>query len=313
MYEQDDKIILLIKDNYSILQIISSFGITLGFGDKTVKEVCTEQNVDTNTFLTIVNFSINGYRDTENDDKLSVPTLMQYLKASHDYFLDYQLPFMKRELQNALDPNDNLCMLIMKLYDEYAQAISAHMKYEEKNVFPYVDSLLHNRAIKNFDIETYSRHHSQIDNKLCELKDIIIKYMPIDKARNNRLTAVLFYIYNNEMWLTRHAKVEDEIFVPAIKMLEQKSKQRNVSKKIAHMIGHNSETAESLSDREKDVIVCLVQGMANKEIAEHLYISINTVITHRRNISRKLQIHSTAGLTIYAIVNNLIDITNVKI
>ena len=79
------------------------------------------------------------------------------------------------------------------------------------------------------------------------------------------------------------------------------------------MINKNSESNESISDREKDVIISLVQGMSNKEIADHLCISINTVITHRRNIARKLQIHSAAGLTIYAIVNNLVDISTVKL
>ena len=76
----------------------------------------------------------------------------------------------------------------------------------------------------------------------------------------------------------------------------------------------DGETAdEQLSDREKDVIIALVQGMSNKEIADHLFISVNTVITHRRNIARKLQIHSPAGLTIYAIVNDLVDISTVKL
>ena len=79
------------------------------------------------------------------------------------------------------------------------------------------------------------------------------------------------------------------------------------------MIGRNPDASEALSEREKDVIVAMVQGMSNKEIADHLYISINTVITHRRNIARKLQIHSPAGLTIYAIVNNLIDISSVRL
>ena len=58
--------------------------------------------------------------------------------------------------------------------------------------------------------------------------------------------------------------------------------------------------------------MCLVQGLSNKEIAERLFISVNTVMTHRRNIVRKLDIHSPAGLTIYAIVNNLIDISNIE-
>ena len=70
---------------------------------------------------------------------------------------------------------------------------------------------------------------------------------------------------------------------------------------------------ENLSEREKDVVVGVVQGMSNKEIADHLFISVNTVITHRRNIARKLQIHSPAGLTIYAIVNKLVDISSVKL
>ena len=92
-----------------------------------------------------------------------------------------------------------------------------------------------------------------------------------------------------------------------------KSKQNDVSVKISNMITQNPESNEVLSDREKDVIVSVAQGMTNKEIANHLCISTNTVITHRRNIARKLQIHSPAGLTIYAIVNNLVDISSVKL
>lgn len=57
---------------------------------------------------------------------------------------------------------------------------------------------------------------------------------------------------------------------------------------------------------------CVVKGMTNKEIAENLFLSIHTVITHRRNISKKLQIHSAAGLTIYAIVNKLVTLNDVK-
>ncbi|KAA6319983.1 Oxygen regulatory protein NreC [termite gut metagenome] len=73
-----------------------------------------------------------------------------------------------------------------------------------------------------------------------------------------------------------------------------------------------SDNTESLSLREKEIVICIVKGMTNKEIAEKLFLSIHTVITHRRNISKKLQIHSTAGLTIYAIVNKLIELKDIE-
>lgn len=312
MYEADDKMISLIRDNYSLLQSLGSFGINLGFGDKTVREVCDDQNVDTYTFLAVVNFTINGYRDFDDVDKLSIPTLMQYLRASHEYYIDFQLPFIRKGLQNALDEHDNLARLIMRLYDEYAHSIRSHMKYEEKTVFPYVNNLLEGRTTKNFDIETYSKHHGKTDEKLRELKSIIIKYLPSDGLHNNQLSATLYNIYNNEEWLALHAEVEEHLFIPAIRWLERKSKQTDVSAKISNMISPSG-TTETLSEREKDVIICVVQGMTNKEIADNLCISINTVITHRRNIAKKLQIHSAAGLTIYAIVNNFVDISSVNL
>ena len=73
----------------------------------------------------------------------------------------------------------------------------------------------------------------------------------------------------------------------------------------------NIET-EQLSQREKEIIRCVVKGLTNKAIAEKLSISIHTVITHRRNISKKLQIHSSAGLAIYAIVNKIVEIQDIK-
>lgn len=314
MYEPSDKMITLIKDNYSVLQALGSFGINLGFGDKTVQETCDYNGVDTYTFLAVVNFTINDFTNFEDDEQISVPTLLHYLEASHAYYLDFQLPFIRRELEESLGEDDHLGHLIMRLYDEYAQEIRRHMKYEEKTLFPYVQSLLDGRPMSDYNIETFSKHHEQTDKKLREVKLMIIKYLPSDAHLNNKLTATLYDIYNNEEWLKQHAEVEDHIFAPAIRRLERQTKQLDVSKNITNMVFKGgTDNAEALSDRERDVIIAVVQGMQNKEIADHLCISINTVITHRRNIARKLQIHSAAGLTIYAIVNGLVDISTVKL
>lgn len=90
-----------------------------------------------------------------------------------------------------------------------------------------------------------------------------------------------------------------------------------LSKKIAGLLNvipeeEETDNQETLSQREKEIVICVVKGMTNKEIAESLFLSIHTVITHRRNISKKLQIHSAAGLTIYAIVNELVALSDVK-
>lgn len=312
IYEPDDTLISIIQDNASILQSLGAFGISLGFGNKTVREVCEEQQVDTYTFLAVINFTINGSRQFDDLNRISLSTLLQYLQASHAYYIDFQLPFIRKELAAALDENDNLARLILKLYDEYAHTIQNHMRFEEKNLFPYVQSLIDGAPLPDYDIETFSKHHPQIDQKLRELKNIIIKYLPSDPLHNNQLTATLYDIYNNEEWLTQHSAVEENIFIPVIRQMERKS-QSDVSKKISSMVTSSKEKQDVLSDRERDVVVSLVQGMSNKEIADHLFISLNTVITHRRNIARKLQIHSVAGLTIYAIVNNLVDIGSVKL
>ena len=313
MYEPSDKMVTLIKDNYSVLQALGSFGINLGFGDKTVSETCEMNGVDTYTFLAVVNFTINGYGEFDTDEQISVPTLLHYLKASHTYYLDFQLPFIRRELQESIAPQDQLGELIMRFYDEYAHEIRRHMKYEEKTLFPYVESLLEGRPMNDYNVETFSKHHEQTDKKLRELKLMMIKYLPADAQSNNQLTATLYDIYNNEEWLRQHAEVEDHIFTPAIKRLEQITKQDDVSKNISQMVFKGGQDSDALSDRERDVIIGVVQGLQNKEIADHLCISVNTVITHRRNIARKLQIHSPAGLTIYAIVNGLVDISSVKL
>ncbi len=310
MYEDNDKMLSLIRDNYNVLQSLGAFGINLGFGDKTVREVCEEQGVDTFTFLAVVNLTINDYHSQSTIEKLDVPTLLKYLKASHQYYIDFQLPFLRRELTEALDEDNNLGRLILKIFDEYARFIKHHMKFEEQTLFPYVEALVNGKKKDEYSIETFSKHHGQTNDKLKELKSIIIKYLPSDPLRNNMLTATLYDIYNLEEWLQLHAKVEELIFLPAIKALKEQHDAEDATVKLSSMLGVH-EATEPLSDREREVIIGVVQGLTNKEIAEKLYIAPNTVITHRRNIARKLQIHTTAGLTIYAIVNQLIDISTV--
>ena len=318
VYTPTDKMSDIICDNYSLLQVMSRFDIPLGFGDASVEEVCQTNQVDCHTFLAVVNFINKGHsRSSLPYVDLSVQALMYYLKNAHHYFLDFQLPTIRRKLLEAIDcsTDGEVTILILKFFDGYVQEVRNHMNYEDAHVFTYVEKLLKGEKDEAYDINMFVRHHHHIDEKLTELKNSIIKYYPVNQNAY-RMNSVLFDIFNCEKDLALHTDVEDYLFVPAVLQLEENIKNKKesiVSRVQEETISEEPASQDNLSQREKEIIRCVVKGLSNKEIAEELFISIHTVITHRRNIARKLEIHSPTLLTVYAIVNKLVDISEVKI
>ncbi|MBQ8760064.1 MAG: hemerythrin domain-containing protein [Bacteroidales bacterium] len=301
----------LVKDNSALILVMGRFGISLGFGDKSVREVCRMHHVNENTFLEVVNFVSNK---DYNYESISLSSLIGYLKQAHEYYLDFNLPNIRRKLIEAIDCSgtDELAMLILKFYDEYVTEVRKHMEYENEVVFSYVEQLSQGFLNRNFTISNFAGKHTPIGYKLKELKDIIIRYYP--EKNNYQLNQVLLEIILSEQDLTSHCMIEDKLFVPAVKLVEQQLKK---SGQIQYTDETDSESIEKdklevLSDREKDIIICVAKGMNNKEIADYLYLSVHTVTTHRRNISNKLQIHTTAGLIIYAIANKLVNIEEIQ-
>jgi len=319
IYTPTDKMSDIICDNYSLLQVMSRFDIPLGFGDCSVEEICQSQQVDCRTFLAVVNFINKGHsRSSVPYVDLSVQALMYYLKNAHHYFLDFQFPTIRRKLLEAIDcsTDNEVTFLILKFFDGYVQELKKHMNYEDMYVFTYVENLQKGIKDENYNIDMFVRNHNHIDDKLTELKNIIIKYYP-DNQKAYMMNAVLFDIFNSEKDLASHNDVEDYLFVPAVLQLEKEVSERvNIRKETEKLPAEKEENKSSqdgLSQREKEIITCVVRGMSNKEIAERLFISIHTVITHRRNIARKLEIHSPTLLSVYAIVNKLVDISEVKV
>ena len=112
-YVASDKMSELINDDFRLLQVISRFGLSLGFGDKTVREVCDEQNVDCTTFLAVVNFTHLGEKVFNIwIDKISIKSLTEYLRQAHTYFLDFLLPTIRRKLIEAIENPRNTYELV---------------------------------------------------------------------------------------------------------------------------------------------------------------------------------------------------------
>ena len=189
------------------------------------------------------------------------------------------------------------------------------MTFENNHVHPYVETLLQGRlpqeTFRSIE-EQYDEQHANIEKSLSELKSIIVKYYPSDNSAS-LMGEVLMDIFMTDEDLHSHCHMEDTLFAECIRRLEQDVRRRG-GQPVEEAVETQSEpSGEALSEREKEIIVQVVKGLSNKEIAEALFISVNTVMTHRRNIARKLQIRSAAGLTIYAIVNGLVNLDDVQL
>lgn len=221
-YRETDKMSDLICENYPMVLVMSRFGIALGFGEKNIGEVCRQNNVDPCTFLSVVNLLVEEVSApvTNIDKCLSIDSLITYLQNAHSYFLDFRLPHIRRKLTEAIAgcPKD-VAFVITRFFDEYADEVNKHMSYEEKTVFPYVRKLLRGEKDSKYNITIFRKHHDQIETKIVELKNILIKYYP--GPGSNLLNSVLFDIFATEQDLVSHSLVEDNLFVPAILALEK--------------------------------------------------------------------------------------------
>ncbi len=325
IYKDTDKMATLMSAEPQALRVISRFRLPLGVGDKTIAQVCQEHNVHTDTFLAVINYKLDA-NGVEQANSLpangALPTLIDYLRQSHEHFFSFTLPMLRRKLLEAVNANSPLPtngavsdmqvpMLIIRFFDEYVNEMNTHMEHENKQVFPYVEGLLRGERNKQFSSEHFAKQHRTVDDqniadKLTELKNLIIKYYPPTED-NSLLLSALYDLFLTEHDLALHCAIEDNLLLPAVRRLEEHA----AFEPQAHKEPKEDDT-EELSEREKEVLVEVVNGLSNKEIADKLFISIHTVISHRKNISRKLNIHSPAGLTIYAIVNKLVDIEKLK-
>ena len=308
-YKPTDKMRDLVKDNSALILVMGRFGISLGFGDKSVRDVCLSHNVNEDAFIEVSNFVSGKPFDYK---VVSVNSLIDYLKQAHEYFLSFNLPNIRRKLIEAIDcsGSDDIALLILRFYDEYVTEVRRHMEYENNVVFSYVEQLTQGFLNRDFSISTFSGRHSPIGEKLEELKDIIIRYCP--EKNNYLLNSVLLDIIMCEQDLTSHCMIEDDLFVPAVRLIEQNLKNSSQILYADKTADDAEDTSGTLTSREKEIIICLTKGLNNKEIADYLFLSPHTVATHRRNISNKLQIHTIAGLIIYAIANKLIKIEEVS-
>lgn len=219
----NDLLVDLIREDFNILPILSRFSIPLGFGNKTIAEMCQENDIDTEIFLLIINFILTGVIPSE--EKRSVRSaigIVDFLHNSHDYFLGYKFPHIRANLVNALDHNhSDINPAIISFFDSYVSQVKNHFDYEELNVWPYIRNLASGTK-STYNIEIFRKHHDEIGEKLADLKNIILRYYTTSMP--NKMYDALVDIFNCEEDLNTHHAIENHILIPMISTLEKVNK-----------------------------------------------------------------------------------------
>lgn len=219
-FTEQDSVVDLINEDYDILPVLSRFSLPLGFGSKTIGELCVESDINVEVFLLIVNFLLSGDIDSHRLSVVTAREVAQFLHNSHNYYLQYKYPHIRTNLLSSLDPaHADINPIIIKYFDDYVSEVEAHFHYEESTVFPYVKSLSEGKHDSSYNISIFSRRHDhQVEIRLAELKNIILRYYSTSVPY--RMYDVLVDLYNCEEDLKQHAHIEDHILVPLITRLE---------------------------------------------------------------------------------------------
>jgi regulator of cell morphogenesis and NO signaling len=292
-FSGDAKMADVLMANGILITILPYFGIELGFGEKTVEQVCKDHNVSMPLFLLTCNIYTQDY--TPNNSELqhvSIRDVVMFLRNSHKSYLSTSIPQIIENLLDLAEHNQPVIKSTMIAFcDKYKEDVMSHIQYEEDIVFPYIDKLLAGKKPSYITINEFEESHRSIYKVLRDIRYIIIKYVPHTCSASQCL-AMLSRIFMFERDLSRHAQLEELVLTPLIDRLYDD--------------GINGLDSADLSERERQTLVALAGGMSNKEIADKMNISIHTVVSHRKNIIRKTGIKTIQGLTIYAFINNLI-------
>lgn len=218
------KLAELININYNLLGVLSRFDMKLGFGEETVGEACARYGLDVSTFLLICNiYTFDTFVPSKDLlDTVNVLDIVRYLHSSHSFYIDFSLQSLEESLEKMLEPCDERRKkVIWKFFKDYRDELARHFEYEEKTVFPYVESVVHYASDSSFRIIQYEENHTNVEEKLSDLKNIVMKYLP-PECDNQLINRALLYIYILEDDLSKHTSIEDDILVPAVNRLEDR-------------------------------------------------------------------------------------------
>ncbi|BBD45516.1 Hypothetical protein PEIBARAKI_5509 [Petrimonas sp. IBARAKI] len=274
----------LLTEHSELIPVVNRFGIKLGVGEKTIEKICLENDLNIDFILAILNVYLDEEYNPEKDlDAFDVSFIVDYLKRTVENYMQASVPNLEKHFTPfiAMSGGENEELkLLHKIFYQFKSELSEHLQQGLEQLSDYPNELLH------------------------DLKNIIIRHIS-GNFNQNLAYAVIFSITALEKELHIHNRLLEKVLRPKLKELDSGHIEHlNHTFSDEHKL---QEENKQLTNREIEVLKLIVQGRLNKEIADKLNISLNTVLSHRKNIIAKTGIKTVSGLTFYSISNGYVS------
>lgn len=275
----------LLAEHNELIPVLNRFGIRLGVGDKTVIELCEEKGLNVDFILTV----LNVYLDASYIPDTSLPLfdtelIADYFHQTVESYIHNSVPNIEKHLNAFIAVSGSEIQelkMLRELFQKFKERMTQHLRKVDSYEDDFPDDLLH------------------------DLKNILIKHLS-SEYNQNLCHAVIFSLHSFQKDLEAHNRLRDRVLRPKMNELDscgiEQLQHVYTLEYPQRIVGDDHQ----LTNRETEILRLIVQGLLNKEIAEKLNISLNTVLTHRKNIISKTGIKTVSGLTFYCIRNGLI-------
>ena len=280
----------LLAQHHILIPIVNRFGIRLGVGDKTIDDICEEQDLNVDFILVILNVYLDeNYISDKILAQFDLEPIANYFNETIQNYLHSLVPNIEKHLHAFIalsGSNSEELKALQRVFYQFKEELVQHLEKGLEHTGPYPHELL--RDIKSMLIKHVSGNFNQ---NLCY--------------------AVIFSVGSLEDDLVIHNRLRESVLIPKL----NKSDSSDIDTLQDSIATNNIKPKKKklLTKRETEILKLIVNGNLNKQIADKLNISLNTVLTHRKNILSKTGIKTVSGLTLYCISNGLLSPDSLKI
>ncbi len=214
----------LIKENPKLLLFLEHFNIDFTVSDKNVSQVCGENNIPEPLFLAFANL-YNGFIPKQEDiaNLRNISAIIFFLNNTHHFYKTEKYPEIKNHIKKLQEkaPNKEV-ELIEQFFKDYFDEVLEHLDYEDDIAFPYFLMLFEKKQISHdssFSVKEYREHHTDIETKLADLKNLLLKHIHIPNVLSLK-RKLLLSLFELEFDLRIHALIEEKILLPLIDKVE---------------------------------------------------------------------------------------------